>query len=71
MTYRDISISLEKISVRTHNKTAIQAQLHGFKMKMQIPEYNKDQDELSPEQQEKVDQAMKRALERRAWQRKS
>jgi len=71
MTLREVSISLEQISLRTHNHSAFNAQLHGIKLPFKSGPSDNSNIETSKEEKVKIEKLMSQALERRKWQKKN
>ncbi len=66
MTLREVSVSLERIGVRTHNTFAKEASLHGIEITPILITAPEKTEKLSPEAQKKVDASMKRMIEEKS-----
>lgn len=65
MTFREIDFCLNRISIRSHNKFAMRAALHGVKLPLiGLKESDKVQ-HTNSNNADKAKEAMKRAMQRR------
>lgn len=66
MTLREIHVAMHQIDIRLHNVTALDAKFHGFKMPFRdTSTHSRDSEEITKEERQKVDDAMRQAIERR------
>ena len=59
MTLREIQISLRQINKRTSQKNRFEAAIHGVKLEVSVDDEVAETNELSEEQQEKIDNDMR------------
>lgn len=64
MTNRTLDIVLKRISVRNHNAHAVSAALHGHKIPLKKTFTQSPEPVFSQEEENKIDLARKKALER-------
>lgn len=67
MTLREIHIALRYIDTRKHNNYAMQAALHGHKLKLKGPSTQKQETSFSQEESAAADKAMQKAMMRRRF----
>lgn len=64
MTKREIQVAIKYIQIRRHNNYAMQAALHGHKIKLKHTAPEKHTEVFSPEEDMVAEKAMQRALSR-------
>lgn len=65
MTLREIHIALKYIDTRKHNNYAMQAALHGHKLKLKGASTKEPETSFTKEESEAADRAMQKAMMRR------
>lgn len=64
MTMREVFLSIHHIDVRRHNNFAMQAALHGHKIKPRVTSAQANAKAFTPEESAAADRAMLAALKR-------